>query len=188
MTSILPSGFASPAVEAWLDDYQHLLYDARFQIASAAVLVPAITLFLWFFVAYQTSPLKKYPGPFLAGQRPHVVIAHDCVSLTNVGWTNLWRLHLAYSAKHAPVLKKLHEKYGPVVRIGPNLLDLDLPELSRTVYNTDGKWKKTNFYQNSSSIINGKITYHMFSEVDNVEHARLKVRCPGPKKEWSFQR
>lgn len=75
MASILPSGFASPAVEAWLDDYQYLLYDARFQIASAAVLVPAITIFVWFFVAYQTSPLKKYPGPFLAGQSPHVTTA-----------------------------------------------------------------------------------------------------------------
>ena len=39
-------------------------------------------------------------------------------------------------------MKKLHEKYGPIVRIGPNLLDLDLPELSRVVYNTDGKWTK----------------------------------------------
>lgn len=75
MASVLPSSFASPAVEAWLDDYQYLLYDARFQIVSAAVFVPAITIFMWFFVAYQTSPLKKYPGPFLAG-KPFYVIAH----------------------------------------------------------------------------------------------------------------
>lgn len=31
------------------------------------VLAPSIAVFLWFSVAYQTSPLKKYPGPFLAG-------------------------------------------------------------------------------------------------------------------------
>lgn len=71
-------------------------------------------------------------------------------------------------------MKKLHEKYGPIVRIGPNLLDLDFPELYRVIYSTDGKWVKSDFYKNSSSIINGKITYHMFSETDNVEHARLK--------------
>ena len=71
-------------------------------------------------------------------------------------------------------MKKLHEKYGPIVRIGPNLLDLDFPELSRVIYNTDGKWVKSDFYKNSSSLIDGKITYHMFSECDNVEHARLK--------------
>lgn len=34
---------------------------------SAIVLGPSVAVFLWFFVAYQTSPLKKYPGPFLAG-------------------------------------------------------------------------------------------------------------------------
>ncbi|KAK3391826.1 cytochrome P450 [Sordaria brevicollis] len=115
-----------------------------------------VTLFLWFFISYQTSPLKKYPGPALAG------------------WTNLWRLGQVLSGEYAPRMKKLHEKYGPIVRIGPNILNLDFPELTRTIYGTDPKWKKTNFYQNSSSIIDGKITYHMFSEVDNAEHARMK--------------
>ncbi|KAH7631608.1 cytochrome P450 [Sordaria sp. MPI-SDFR-AT-0083] len=115
-----------------------------------------VTLFMWFFISYQTSPLKKYPGPALAG------------------WTNLWRLGQVLSGEYAPRMKKLHEKYGPIVRIGPNLLDLDFPELTRTIYATDPKWKKSNFYQNSSSIIDGKITYHMFSEVDNALHARMK--------------
>lgn len=36
---------------------------------------------------------------------------------------------------------------------------------------------KTDLYKKSSSIIDDKITYHIFSEVDNVEHARLK-RAP----------
>lgn len=39
-------------------------------------------------------------------------------------------------------IKELHEKYGPVVRIGPNTLDFDIPELIKTFYGTDGKWKK----------------------------------------------
>jgi hypothetical protein len=34
--------------------------------------------------------------------------------------------------------------------------------------------RQSDFYKNSSSVIDGKITYHMFSETDNVEHARLK--------------
>lgn len=86
--------------------------------------IPSITVFLWFLVAYQTSPLKKYPGPFLAG------------------WTNLWRLWQVITGEYAPRMKKLHDKYGPIVRIGPNLLDLDFPELSRVIYSTDGKWVK----------------------------------------------
>ncbi|KAK0634755.1 cytochrome P450 [Bombardia bombarda] len=120
------------------------------------ILGPLVTTFLWFLVSYQTSPLKRYPGPFLAG------------------WTNLWRLWLAISGDYAPTVKRLHEKYGPVVRLGPNLLDLDLPELSKVIYGTDGKWVKSDFFKISSTVVDGKIEYHMFSEVNNVEHARLK--------------
>jgi hypothetical protein len=29
-----------------------------------------------------------------------------------------------------------------VVRIGPNVLDLDSPEVMKTVFNTKGDWKK----------------------------------------------
>lgn len=94
------------------------------KFVTIAGAVPSITIFLWFSVAYQTSALKKYPGPFLAG------------------WTNLWRLWQVITGDYAPRMNKLHEKYGPIVRIGPNLLDLDFPELSRVIYGTDGKWVK----------------------------------------------
>lgn len=39
-------------------------------------------------------------------------------------------------------MKELHEQYGPVVRIGPNLVDLDYPELIKTIYSTDESWRK----------------------------------------------
>ncbi|KAK6084349.1 benzoate 4-monooxygenase cytochrome p450 [Seiridium cupressi] len=71
-------------------------------------------------------------------------------------------------------IKELHDKYGPVVRIGPNILDLDIPELIKTIYGTDNKWRKTKFYHNNSTIINGKVTYHLFSETDQAQHARMK--------------
>lgn len=48
-------------------DWVSLLQEARQYKAAIVLLTPAITIFLWFFVSYQTSPLKKYPGPFLAG-------------------------------------------------------------------------------------------------------------------------
>ena len=40
---------------------------------GALVLAPTLAVFLWFLVSYQTSPLKTYPGPFLAGMwlTPH---------------------------------------------------------------------------------------------------------------------
>ncbi|KAK4147374.1 Pisatin demethylase [Dichotomopilus funicola] len=154
---------ASPAARGWLPlddvsgpDSTWLLAGTWGTKLTALILAPAVAVFLWFFVAYQTSPLKRYPGPFLAG------------------WTNLWRVWQVISGEYAPRMKKLHEKYGPIVRIGPNLLDLDIPELYRVIYGTDGKWIKSDFYKNSSSIIDGKITYHMFSEVDPTLHAQIK--------------
>ncbi|KAK8088430.1 hypothetical protein PG997_003391 [Apiospora hydei] len=121
-------------------------------IIFATVLITVV----WHLVAYQLSPLRKYPGPILAG------------------WTNVWRFCLALSGQHAPTIKKLHEKYGPVVRTGPNLLELDIPSLIRTVYNTDGKWKKSNFYKVNSTMVDGKILYNLFSETDTAKHATLK--------------
>lgn len=47
-----------------------------------------------------------------------------------------------YTGRYHLIIKKLHEEYGPIVRIGPNLLDLDYPELNKVIYTTDGKWKK----------------------------------------------
>jgi hypothetical protein len=63
-------------------------------------------------------------------------------ALSQPGWTNLWRFWLVIRGEYAMTMKKLHEKHGPVVRLGPNLLDLDFPELSKIIYGTDGKWRK----------------------------------------------
>ncbi|KAK8878771.1 cytochrome P450 monooxygenase [Apiospora arundinis] len=118
--------------------------------------VPCLTAAIWWTISYTTSPLRRYPGPFLAG------------------WTNWWRFFLVRTGSYHIAIKKLHDKHGPVVRIGPNTLDIDYPELIKTFYGTDGKWKKTEFYQNNSAIVNGKITYHLFSETNQANHARMK--------------
>ncbi|KAL6354051.1 hypothetical protein LRP88_12603 [Fusarium phalaenopsidis] len=123
-------------------------------LATAIVVVPILSITAWWIVSYFTSPLRKYPGPTLAG------------------WTNLWRLSVVRKGSYHIKIKELHNKYGPVVRIGPNTLDFDFPELIKTLYGTDGKWKK--FYHNNSAVINGKITYHLFSTTDQAEHARMK--------------
>lgn len=71
-------------------------------------------------------------------------------------------------------MRELHDRYGPIVRIGPNLLDIAMPEVIKTVYGSDTNWRKTEFYQNHSLSYNGKTTYTIFSEPDPANHARLK--------------
>ncbi|KAK1848824.1 benzoate 4-monooxygenase cytochrome p450 [Colletotrichum chrysophilum] len=144
-------------------------------LAVAIVVAPILAIAGWWVTAYFTSPLRQYPGPGLAA------------------WTNLWRLSVVRTGSYHVKIKELHDKYGAVVRIGPNTLDLDFPELIKTLYGTDGKWKKvrvvplplpanilahtmskTEFYHNNSAIIDGRVTYHLFSTTDQAEHARMK--------------
>ncbi|KAK8137997.1 hypothetical protein PG984_001377 [Apiospora sp. TS-2023a] len=56
------------------------------------------------------------------------------------------------------------------------MLDLNIPSLIRTVYNTNGQWLKSNFYKVNSTIVDGKILYNLFSELNTVKHAKLKKR------------
>ncbi|KAI9039403.1 cytochrome P450 [Aspergillus affinis] len=110
----------------------------------------------WCFVTYLNSPLRSFPGPFLAG------------------WTNLWRMFHVRQGQSQRVIQELHRKYGPVVRIAPNVLDLDIPDLIRTIYSTKADYVKTEFYHGSSAKSNGKIIYNLFSECQPEVHARQK--------------
>ena len=47
--------------------------------------------------------------------------------------------------KYQVVIQELHKKYGPVVRIAPNVLDLDMPELVNTIYNIKSDYLKVDF-------------------------------------------
>ena len=63
------------------------------------------------------------------------------------GCTDLWRLYHVWRGNSHLVVEELHKQYGAVVRIGPNVLDLDYPELTKKIYNIKGDWLKV--YSNS---------------------------------------
>lgn len=60
--------------------------------------------------------INKYPGPFLA-------------SLTD--W---WRFYDVYKQRPERTQRRLHEKHGPVVRLGPNTLTFSDPKALKTIY------------------------------------------------------
>lgn len=60
--------------------------------------------------------LNRYPGPFLG-------------SLTD--W---WRFFDVYRRRPERTHIALHEKYGPVVRLGPNTLSFSDPDALKTIY------------------------------------------------------
>ena len=73
---------------------------------------------------YFSSPLKEFPGPVLAK------------------FTDLWRVWDYFSTTQIQSHQKLHEKHGPAVRIGPNMISLSDPSLLKTVYSTRGEFVK----------------------------------------------
>ncbi|KAM7195486.1 Pisatin demethylase [Rhypophila sp. PSN 637] len=74
------------------------------------------------------SPLRKYPGPFLASfSRLWIFIS------TTRGQTHLDHI-------------ELHKKYGRVVRITPNEVSLASPEAARTLLSAGKRFFKTPFY------------------------------------------
>ncbi|KAK8087524.1 hypothetical protein PG997_002485, partial [Apiospora hydei] len=135
--------------------------DMSSSVASSSTLLWALVLFIathagWTVLSHCRSPLRQFPGPFLAR------------------WTNLWRFYHTLRGDMHLVNLRAHQKYGPVVRTGPNNLDLDLPGLIKTVYSSDGRWRKTEFYPPASNVMDGRVVFNLFSLQDPAEHARQK--------------
>ncbi|KAI3320760.1 cytochrome P450 [Xylariaceae sp. AK1471] len=120
------------------------------------LLLPLVSTVIWYVVGYVQSPLKKYPGPPLAA------------------WTNYWRMYHAYWGSIHLVSKKMHDRYGPVVRMAPNYLDVDYSSLIKTCFDRNGVWKKSELYAVSGVLHNGQITYNIFSEIDTAAFTRMK--------------
>ncbi|OQV02390.1 hypothetical protein CLAIMM_07595 [Cladophialophora immunda] len=83
------------------------------------------------YVVYQRffHPLAKYPGPFLA-------------SLTDV-----WQAYQFMTLQQPYHLTKLHERYGPIVRYGPDKLSITDEDCIPIIYQKSAKsMPKTEFY------------------------------------------
>ncbi|GAB1319663.1 hypothetical protein MFIFM68171_09873 [Madurella fahalii] len=139
----------------------HILLPMPGQILAASnlthyLLVALLAFFAYLLLSYLNSPLRQYPGPLLAK------------------FTNLWRLYYISRGSFQHDLARLHKKYGPVVRIGPNVLDVDDPALLKTVFGTKGDWKKTGYYDSASALVDGHIVHNLFSHIDEDKHAAEK--------------
>ncbi|KAL8998572.1 MAG: hypothetical protein Q9169_002412 [Polycauliona sp. 2 TL-2023] len=88
---------------------------------NAALVLSTLTFgaFVVLIVQRFTSPLRKVPGPWTA------VL------------TDLWRLRNALSGREQMIWLELHEKYGPVVRTGPNMVLVNDPEPLSTLHRWD---------------------------------------------------
>lgn len=95
-------------------------------ITTTTVLAAAVgALLLWSLIstAYQWYRLRKVPGPWLAG------------------FSYLWIWRILDRGEHRP-FAELGDQYGHLVRVGPNLLLTDLPDVLRRMSGTRSPYGK----------------------------------------------
>jgi|SRR5277367_1113914 len=81
--------------------------------------IPAviITLLLGFIVKRRyLSPLRRFPGPFWASV------------------TRWWLVRSIFCGDHEKTMRRLHAKYGPIIRISPFEVAISEPEAIKTIY------------------------------------------------------
>ncbi|KAL8897199.1 MAG: hypothetical protein Q9192_002703 [Flavoplaca navasiana] len=120
---------------------------------AAFTLVLVLVSCLW--TRYKPH-LRKIPGPTLAS------------------FSNLWKI--------AGVLKQdmpwrniaAHEKYGPLVRIGPNHVSTSDPEALKVIYGFVNVFRKSAFFTIGEAWYEGKKLPTLFTTQSNEYHAQLK--------------
>jgi hypothetical protein len=96
-----------------------------FALAKAYFVPILLTLYVLSIFYNRFRPgVSKIPGPRLAK------------------WTKLWRLHDVYKGQAHQTAIKLHKKYGPLVRIAPNVVSVGDPKAVKIIYGLTGGFTK----------------------------------------------
>jgi len=74
------------------------------------------------------SPLAKIPGPKIAAL------------------TQWWMIYHEFNGDRTVTIHKLHEKYGPVVRVAPHEVSFTSPEGVKDIYGAGSTFPKNHFY------------------------------------------
>lgn len=109
-------------------------------------LISLVAVVRLLYLRYHDS-LHKYNGPFLAS------------------FTNLWRVYHSYSNRYGKPLINLHEKYGSVVRLGPNVLSFGQPQAIKDIYGPGKNFGK----------VSSMFHREMYQGVPHIDALRLLI-------------
>uniref|UniRef100_A0A093Y5K2 Pisatin demethylase n=1 Tax=Talaromyces marneffei PM1 TaxID=1077442 RepID=A0A093Y5K2_TALMA len=116
-----------------------------------AVLLGVIVWALYITGRAYIDPLRDIDGPFIAR------------------FTRLWYLKKIFEGKFELVNVALHKKYGPVVRIAPNVYSIDDPGCAKTLYGHGSKFVKASWYSAWMPLDINKAS--LFGDTDPHHHA-----------------
>jgi len=97
-------------------------------LTFSGVLLAALISFAVYRVCFH--PISHIPGPLIAKL------------------TSLWLYRISYNGVEASTIAELHEKYGPVVRIAPNEVDISDGSALHAIYVKNGGFLKNPCYSN----------------------------------------
>lgn len=108
---------------------------------------------------YAWNRLRNIPGPFIAGI------------------SSLWEVSSTATGQEAWLYTDLAKKYGHLIRISPNTVLTDDPDVLRRMCGARGTYEKDAFYSGSF-----KHPDHdtMFSTMDMPTHDAIKAKLAGP--------
>ena len=94
-----------------------------------SILVGAVLLFGYIVTQGITSSVSKVPGPWYTR------------------FTSFWIKYQEFTANRRESVHRLHQLYGPVVRLGPNEVSFTSLDAIREIYASGGSgYDKTEFY------------------------------------------
>lgn len=127
--------------------------------AWAEILAAALLIYYLTSTIYSWSLLRHVPGPFFAGI------------------TSLWEMSVTATGQEAWVYNDLANKYGHLVRISPNHVLADDPDVLRRISGVRGTYGKDGFYSGS---LKHPDYDTMFSTMDTPTHDAIKAKLAGP--------
>lgn len=123
----------------------------------------AMSLIVAFFAHnYFQKGLFKIPGPFLGAL------------------SNWYRLYYVVSGRRQDLQQqKMHDKYGDIVRYGPNLVMFADPMAIKDIYGISTTLHKSPFYLPQQAMSKGRAFPALFTTLDNKRHSELKRTLTG---------
>ncbi|KAH8742675.1 cytochrome P450 [Diaporthe sp. PMI_573] len=127
-------------------------------VDQAVVVVPLVVTALLLYFTYNAFGygIRGLPGPFFASINP------------------AWRISLVFRRHAHAEYRKLHEKYGPIVRTAPGVVDISDPEALPLIYGINSKFIKSSFYRTLDTTYEGKSMPSLFTTISPEDHKALK--------------
>lgn len=133
------------------------LYSPRYAHLTALALLLCFTFlsYLILLAVYRIffHPLSRYPGPRLAKV------------------TDLYSTYHAWKGDRHLDFWRCHEKYGPIVRFGPNSLSFNSSSALKDIYGFKANVRKADFYLAFPAT---KDSFSTHSAIDKAAHARKR--------------